>query len=383
MSSRRTGSRSSKRRSISTQEKEDPDEEEEVGPVVIRRRRIAATQDNNDEDEEEEEDQQRGGASQGDFCFSQQNPEFSQTVLPERANERRNLDYMDRDARDKALASLSRLILFKALDHEPIDRVKTIKDAGLSGGPNKISTAAYQEVASRFQNVFGFEIKQTPQFMQKYKTLPQRFKERYYVVNTVQDTDDGAHSRAIHSVLKTSKIEKGVLILTVALIFCKGENRADGSRHLLARELYRLMHAVDENIPEEPPAQGTARAKTAAGTNNGNHKLQGSANSCTPNLDVMLEHFCHADYLIKEKATEENFHSMPMEEGDVLYSMGPRAALELGRKQIITFCAEILNEEPDPSMLREIEDDANEEENGGVLAASSQDDVYMEAAAAH
>jgi hypothetical protein len=193
----------------------------------------------------------------------------------------------------------------------------------------------------------GFEIKQTPRFMQKHKSLPQRFKDRYYVVNTVQDNNDGSHSRAIHSVLKTSKIEKGVLILTVALIFCKGENHSDGSRHILARELYRLMHAVDENIPEDPTAQGTARAK--AGTSR-HSKLQGDGTSCTPNFDVMLKHFVQADYLVKEKATEENFHSSPIEEGDVLYSMGHWAALELGRKQIITFCAEILNEEPDPSV---------------------------------
>jgi hypothetical protein len=193
--------------------------------------------------------------------------------------------------------------------------------------------------------------------MLDYKSLPTRFKERYYVINSVQDNDDGSHSRAIHSGLKTSKIEKGVLILTVALIFCKGESRKEGSRHILARELYRLMHAVDENIPEEPPAQGTARAQRG---HQKHGKLQGGAGSCTPNFDVMLENFVQTDYLIKEKATEDNFHSMPLEEGDVLYSMGPRAALELGRKQIITFCAEILNEVPDPSMLKEIEGDSNE-----------------------
>lgn len=353
--SRRTGSRSSKRR-ISTQD----DEEEEEGPLVVRPRSSAPSQEDDDEDDMDEPEMANHG-----FAFSQQNPEASQNVLPERSNERRHLEEMDSDARDKALMSLSRLILFKALDNEPIDRVKAIKDAGLSG--DKISSAAYKEVASRFQNVFGFEIKQAPDFMQNYKSLPTRCKDRYYVVNTVQDTDEGSHSRTIHSVHKTSKVEKGVLILTVALIFCKGESRSDGSRHILARELYRLMHAVDENIPEEPPAQGTARAK--AGNQNHN-KLQGNGNTCTPNFDVMLESFAQADYLIKEKATDENFHSQPLEEGDVLYSMGPRAALELGRKQIITFCAEILNEEPDPSMLKEIEDDGNEAEA----------EVFMEAA---
>ena len=203
------------------------------------------------------------------------------------------------------------------------------------------------------------------------KSLPSsKFKDRYYLVNMVQDFDDGSHSKAIHSVHTVAKVEKGVLILTLALIFCKGENRADGSRHILARDLYRLMHKVDENIPEEPPAQGTARAKTGSGMNQKHNRLQGR--SATPNLDVMLENFTQWDYLIKEKATEENYHTSPVEEGDVLYSMGPRAALEVGRKQIITFCAEILGEEPDPSMLKEIEGD----EEAEALDA----DVFMETA---
>jgi hypothetical protein len=144
--SRRSGSRSSKRR-IKTQEDDDEEVEFEEGPAVVRRRSSAPSQE--EEEEEEEEDMVK---QEMNFAFSQQNPEAFQTVLPERANERRNLEDMDRAARDKALSSLSRLILFKALDHEPIDRVKTIKDAGLSG--DKISSAAYQEVASRFQNVW-------------------------------------------------------------------------------------------------------------------------------------------------------------------------------------------------------------------------------------
>lgn len=336
---------------------EEEAEAETPEPQNSRRRRTAPSQ-----DEEEDDDVVFTGSQ--NFAFSQQAPEASQPVLPEKSNERRNLDYMDGKAREKALLALSRTILFKALVNEPIDRVKTVKDAGISG--DKISSAAYQEVASRFQNVFGFELKRTPPFMLARKTMPAKFTDRYYLVNSIQDFDDGSHSRAIHSVHPVSKIEKGVLILTLALIFCKGESRKDGSRHILARDLYRLMHTVDENIPEEPPAQGTARAKTGGNLNH--NRLQGR--SSTPNFDVMLENFLQWDYLIKEKATDENYHSSPVEEGDILYSMGPRGGLEVGRKQIITFCAEILGQEPDPSMLLEIQGDEQEDDA----------EVYMETA---
>ena len=309
-----------------------------------------------------EEEVFEGGASQEHFMFSQQVPEASQSVLPEKANERRKFDEMDPREREKALTSLSRHVLFKALDREPIDRLKAIKEAGIN--ESRISGAIYQEVAQRFRNVFGFELKQTPPFMQQYKTLPAKFRDRYYVVNAVQDTDDGRHSKSIHSVHPIAKVEKGVLILTIALIFCNGESRKDGSRHLLGRDLYRLMHTVDENIPAEPPAQGTARAKAT-------NVLQKM--STTPNFDVMLENFVAWDYLVKDKANEENFLSQTTQEGDVIYSMGPRAALELGRKQIITFCAEVLGEEPDPSMLKEIEGDGQ----------GQDEEIFMEAAPVH
>lgn len=338
----------------------DDSEEEVVGPQNPRRPR--RTGPSPSEDEADNDDVVTGSQH---FTFSQQVPEASQPVLPEKANERRNLDSMDGNARNKALLSLSRTILFKALDNEPIDRVKAIKDAGIAG--DKISSAAYQEVASRFQNVFGFELKRSPPFLLAQKSLPAKFKDRYYLVNSVQDFEDGSHSRAIHSVHPVAKVEKGVLILTLALIFCKGESRSDGSRHILARDLYRLMHAVDENIPEDPPAQGTARAKL--GGNQKHNRLQGR--SSTPNLDVMLDNFTQWDYLIKDKATDDNYHTSPVEEGDVLYSMGPRSALEVGRKQIITFCAEILEEEPDPSMLKEIEGDEDDDKNDA--------DIFMEA----
>ena len=60
------------------------------------------------------------------------------------------------------------------------------------------------------------------------------------------------------------------------------------------------------------PAQGTARrAKTGSGMNQKDNRLQGQ--SATPNLDVMLENFTQWDYLIKEKAMEENYHTSPVE----------------------------------------------------------------------
>jgi len=90
----------------------------------------------------------------------------------------------------------------------------------------------------------------------------------------------------------------------------------------------------------------------------------------TPSVDALLEQCVNWDYFVKEKATEDNCLSQNLEEGDILYSIGPRSALEIGRRQIIGFCAAILGESPDPSMLREVDDDI---EDGEEL-----DETYME-----
>ena len=352
--------RRSKRRHIS---EEEDDEEEQVPPPP--RRRVQAKTEAFEEVEDEEEEEE----ANYDFGFSQQAPEASQSVLPERAAERRKLESMDRAARERSVLSLSRMILFRALDREPLDRLKLAKDSGIAS--DRITSAAYQEAASRLRNVFGFELKRIPKYMEKIKGIPAKCKDRMYVVNGISEGPDGSHSKAIHSIHQASSIERGLLILVLSLIFCKGECRSDGSRWILSRELYRLLHNIDDSIPDEPPAQGTARAKAACQQKIGRFNNE----NLTPNVDALLEQFVYSDYLIREKATEDNFSSQTLEEGDILYSMGPRSAMEVGRKQIIHFCAEILDEEPDPTMLKEVEEDIEEEEEEEEEEAV---EIYME-----
>jgi hypothetical protein len=346
---------SSKRGRSSRSQVNNDDDEEEAEPVSQKPTRRRTTQ---LEVEEEEVDDDDDAKEQDYFGFSQQAPEASQGVLPERPADRRNLDLMDRAARDKAVTSLSRLILFKALDREPIDRLKVAKDAGISD--HKISSAAFQEASQRLRNVFGFELSRIPKYMEGKNSKKTKFTDRLFVLNGVADTADGSHSKAIHAVHAGAAMEKGLLMLTLALIFCKGESRSDGSRWILARDLYRLWHHVDESIPEEPPVQGSARSKASG-------EQKSRMQSTSPNVDYLLEQFVHMDYLMKEKASEENFSSQTIEDGDVLYSMGPRAAMEVGRKQVIYFCAEILDEEPDPTMLQEVELQDEEDDEEGTF----------------
>ncbi|KAG7364678.1 MAGE family protein [Nitzschia inconspicua] len=313
---------------------------------------------------QDEEDDYHGGNIGAGFTLSQQDPEPSQSIPTERPSERNNLDKLDPEAREKAVTSLARIMLFKALEREPIDRLKVLKDAGITT-KDKIASAAFQEASDRLLKVFGFEVCKMPKYMENWKGIPAKYKDRFFVANRVKDSDQGTHSRCIHSVHSPSSVERGFILLVNGLIFCKGESRTHGPRKMLERDLYRLLHRIDDAIPEEPPIQGTSRAKNAK-----QYRTGTSTDIATPNVDTLLDQCVHWDYFIKEKASDENFSSQVLEEGDMLISMGPRSAIEIGRSQIIHFCASILGEEPDPSMLREVQEDVEE--------APEMDDTYME-----
>jgi hypothetical protein len=296
--------------------------------------------------DEDDEDACSMEPEEEEFVFTQQAPEMSQAIGVVKPSEKSNLDRMSRQQREKVIMDLSRNILFKALAGEPIDRLKVLKEA-MPNANDKISTAVLEEVRLRLENVFGFELGKVPKYMEA--TLPKKYLDRLYVTNTVDTT--GTHSRAIHSVHNTTAVEHGFLMVCLAFCFCKGAPRSDKSRWISDVDLYRLLHGVDENLPPEPP---TTKGVSTQATSNAN----------TPQVDVALERFVALDYLLKQKIeTDQHLTQASLtEDSQFQYSMGPRAAMEIGRRQVIYFCAEILDEQPDPTMLLEIgaEDDATQ-----------------------
>ena len=125
-----------------------------------RSRRIAEPEDeasrNNDDEGDEEEEEEDDGPS---CMFHSQAPEMSQDIVEVKASERNNLMGLSESQREKAIGNLTRLVLFKALAGESIDRAKACKDAGISDA--RISSAAFDEVKIRLQNCFAFELKRT------------------------------------------------------------------------------------------------------------------------------------------------------------------------------------------------------------------------------
>jgi hypothetical protein len=131
------------------------------------------------------------------------------------------------------------------------------------------------------------------------------------------------------------------------------------------------LHRVDENIPSEPPAPGSKRGTKSTQQSSSSARFAGGTGAAqTPDVDALLHKFVHADYLVKEKATEaqllrgaaSNNNSNIVEETDFFYAMGPRSAIEIGRRQVIYYCSAVLGEEPTPEMLHELEVDEDDEE---------------------
>ena len=300
--------------------------------------------------------------------FSQIEPCRSQAIDMAKESELRKLENMEPAARSRIVMDLSRILLFKGLAGEVIDRKKVTAEALGDLKTERVQAAILKEAEARLRDVFGYALKRIPESMEE--ALPNKFKDRLYLINEIKDDDVGTHSLNIHAAHEDTSVEKGVLMIVLAFAFCKGSPVRSGSmkgagkstRWITEHQLYSLINRVDENIPSEPPsAEGRKRASLGG---KGRVSLSpGEGLGETPDLDACLEKFVQADYLLRDKIDEsECTGRVTSEDGKVIaYAMGPRAAMEIGRRQIVWFCSNILDEQPDPTMLAEIEEDEPEE----------------------
>jgi hypothetical protein len=307
---------------------------EEVPASARSARRTAAASQEEEEDEVEHI-----------LTYTQQcEPEKSQSFPVAKDSERQNLmEKMNQDQRQKIIVDTSRVVLFRALAGEPIDRLKCAKLAGFPTG-SRITSAVWEQVQANLRNVFGFDLVKAPEYM----VLPKKYSDRYFCINGVEEKEDGSHSKAIHSVHNDASMEKGILMVILAFCFCKGSPRPGSPatmRWITDIDLYRLLHGLDENLPQDPPSVTERKVHT---TSQSNTIVDGT----TPKVDVLMEKFVAMDYLLKDKMEDNTSET----EDITVYAMGPRAALEVGRRQIIYFCSQILGEEPDPTMLQELDD---------------------------
>lgn len=323
-----------------------------------------------EEDDNDDVDDSKEFMTQTQFTFSQQPADKSQNIDVARTSESKKLSDLNPTTRNKIVTDLSRLLLFKALGmKDPIDRTKVCAEA--CGETKGVSKAALNEADKRLKDVFGFGVKHVNEKMQE--DLPARFKNRLFLINEVVDDDVGTHSLNLHSAHKEPMTEKGVLMVVLSFAFCKGTSAVRSgqmkgagkkTRWITEHHLYSLLHRVDENIPSEPPsAEGRKKSRSSS---SGRQSLGGGNDGGvgeTPDIDALLEKFVAQDYLLRDKIEEGEEMAGKSEDGKVIaYAMGPRAAMEVGRRQVVYFCSNVLDEQPDPTMLAEIDEDDEESE---------------------
>ena len=335
------------------------------------------------DDEDDEEVDYTQNNNQFQTQFSQIDPDQSQFLDTAKENEIKKLNALNPTARNRIVTDLSRILLFRALSGDVIDKSKCVTEAlGENMKKERVATAVLDEAQKRLKDVFGFDVRRVPKEMER--DLPGKFKNRLYLISGVTDDPNGTHSLNIHSAHMENTVEKGVLMMILAFAFCKGTSQVRSgqmkgagkkTRWITEHQLYNLLHRVDDNIPSEPPsAEGKKKSRQSVGGGRkslgGGTKDDGGGVGETPDIDTLLERFVQLDYLLKDKIEEPGEASnFAGEDGKVLaYAMGPRAAMEVGRKQIIHFCSDVLGEQPDPTMLAEVdegeEDDDDEEDEG-------------------
>lgn len=328
--------------------------------------------------------------------------EFSQSLPQPKNAEAQRLSNMSRERYSNAVTNLSRLLLFKALKGDYIDRRKCMEEA-IENKQDRLTNALFDKAQSRLENVFGFIIRKAPNFMES--SLPNKYRDRYYVINYSGD-EDGSHATKLHgskSFLKAPSVycqERGLLMCILAFAFCKGtpikapstalaptskkggnqqqqddndqQHTAYLARWIKDDDLYRFLNELDSTIPVDPP-----RPETSKGLKSPDGKRRRSSTGTTAvssskrhdtgkwlDVEAAIDKFVSMDYLLKEKSeslfgnsASQDMNMAASEELEGFsYALGPRAALEIGRRQIIYFCADVLDEKPCDTMLAEVHD---------------------------
>jgi L-ectoine synthase len=187
------------------------------------------------------------------MCFSQCVPEQSQSQAPPsaRQSEQANLQNMDASARSRLTTDLSRYILFKSLSNEPIDRTKLVKEAFPKNlQDTRVTNAVLEAANQRMNHIFGLDIRKAPDVVIQNKHMPSKFKERLFVVNRIKDNELGLHSKALHGFHIDSMVEKALLMLVLAFVYCKGEIKdlATGKTHAITPGTLYVLDKHDKHI---------------------------------------------------------------------------------------------------------------------------------------
>jgi len=271
--------------------------------------------------------------------FTQVLPEASQSFLPPTATEVSAFQTLSPLVRTKLTNDLLRYFIFLGSQKKSFTRRQATEEVLGEYKKMKVGNAVFGEAKKRLKELYGWSVSSVPEFM--LPSIPNKFKDHLYIINETVFDENGTHAQNLNTRWDSSK--NGLLICILCFVYNKGIIRSDTKRMnifkwLTEENLFKLLNQTDPDIPAE--------VKFAKDT-----EIEGVGS-----VAGGIQEFVDCGYLILDKFKTDDDSS------GVYYAWGPRAALEVGRKQIITFTANILDEQPDPTMLQELDEGGDDEE---------------------
>lgn len=285
----------------------------------------------------DEEDASDGEQDDGPWAFTQTEPEafFSEeSLMPQEDAKAKSkaTTVLDADEHAGLVAKMARYILMKGSATEAIVMSK-LKDDVLGDkykAMRGLSAQVLSEAAKQVHTVFGYKLARAP----KKHFRQAKFKDGFYLLN---DLPLGKHRSEV--LAEASPALRGLLMVCLACVY--SSNHGSSSHKLAEPQLVQHLMRLDTNS-----------TKVARLRDFGHEEYEG-----------VVDTFVKQHYLIKEK-DEDSGESVPV----TVLSLGPRALLEVGRRQIVFFTHEAVGTTVDAALLEELAEDekgnATEEEEG-------------------
>ncbi|CAM9330417.1 unnamed protein product [Choristocarpus tenellus] len=170
---------------------------------------------------------------------------------------------------------------------------------------------------------------------------------QWFCLEWTQEIENPEHSIELHN--GPNRAARGLLMVILALIYCNKD------RQIPEDVLFKRLNELDKRIPDHVEKKGGKTAKKAKT----DAVVDGLGDVHEQIANFVKQHYLQKKTIVCPSAGEDDVNM-------ACYTMGARAYLEVGRRQIVTMLAETLGQSVDRAALEEMSDnDEDEEERGG------------------